>query len=254
MKGIWQYRHMIRKLTVTDLKIKYKNSALGFVWALLEPLLLFIVLYFVFTNLMKLQVEHYQLYLFMGIICWNFFDRATNMGLNSMIGHAEMIKKLYFPREVLVISSCLTALVMAFFEFVVFMIFMIFSNAVFSPTMFLAPLILILEFILALGFALSLSVLNTIYRDLQYIWRVILQAFFFLTPILFPVTIFPEEYRKIIMLNPMARVIDMMRSTVIYETLPSLPSMLYLATFSVGMLVIGMFIFKKYEWRLAEEV
>jgi lipopolysaccharide transport system permease protein len=171
-----------------------------------------------------------------------------------MLGHAELIKKLYFPREVLVISSCLTALVMAFFEFIVFLIFTLLSNVALSTTLLIVPIIIFLEFILALGVALPLSAMNTAYRDVQYIWRILLQVGFFITPIIYSITIFPPEYRQAVMLNPVARLIDMVRATAIYATLPSVNSFIYVALFSLISLIVGMFIFRKYEWKLAEEV
>ena len=122
---LWSYRDLIIRLAWSDFKLRYKSSALGFFWSLLEPLLMLVVLYVVFSNLMRIQVEHYQLFLLLGIILWNFFDRGTSMSILGIIGKPSLVQKVYFPRDILVISTCITALMMTALEFVVFMIFMV---------------------------------------------------------------------------------------------------------------------------------
>ncbi|MBE9485470.1 MAG: ABC transporter permease, partial [Bacteroidetes bacterium] len=119
MNKLWDYRHLTLKLAMSEFKLRYKNSVLGFFWSMLEPLMMLIVLYVVFTNLMRVNVEHYQLFLLMGIVSWNLVARGTGMSLNSILGKPSLVQKVYFPREVLVISSCITALLMSLLEFVV---------------------------------------------------------------------------------------------------------------------------------------
>jgi len=112
MRELWDYRHLTFKLAMSEFKLRYKNSVLGFFWSLLEPLLMLLVLYMVFTNFMKVKIEHYQLFLLMGLISWNMLSRGTTMSLNSILGKSSLVKKVYFPRQVLVISSSITALMM----------------------------------------------------------------------------------------------------------------------------------------------
>jgi lipopolysaccharide transport system permease protein len=126
VREIWEYRGLIKKLAVTDLKVRYKSSVLGILWSLLQPLLTFVVLLIVFTGLMiNKSIDNYPLFLLLGIIGWGFFDKATSFSLSSIVGKPQLVKKIYFPREVLVISACLTALMMSLIEFVVFGIFVI---------------------------------------------------------------------------------------------------------------------------------
>src|SRR3990167_4689263 len=125
ISNIWNYRHLTFKLAISDFKLRYKNSVLGFLWSLIEPLLMLVVLYVIFSFFMKVNVEHYQLFLLIGIISWNMLARGTAMSLNSILGKPSLVSKVYFPREILVISSCITALLMTLLEFVVFGIFMI---------------------------------------------------------------------------------------------------------------------------------
>lgn len=242
-----RYRSLIAKLAWSDFKLRYRGSVLGFIWSLLEPLLMLLVLYVVFTNLMRIQVEYYQLFLLLGIVLWNFLDRATGMGLNAIVGKPSLVQKVYFPRDILVISSSTTALLMTFLELVVFFIFMAVFRVMPTSTILYFPIIFFLEIVMVQGLSLALSALNVYFRDIQFIWRVIIQAGFFATPILYPVTIFPENLQKIVMLNPMAMVITMSRNAVLYNIAPAPSDLAYTALSALVILVIGYAIFNRYE-------
>jgi lipopolysaccharide transport system permease protein len=250
----WNYRHLIKKIAISDLKLRYKNSILGFFWSLLEPLLMLIVLYVVFSYLMRIEVEHYQLFLLLGIISWELLDKGTTFSMNSIIGKPSLVKKVYFPREILVISACVTALLMVLLELVVFAAFMIAFRVFPTPSIIAFPIIFFAQFLLVIGLSLGLASLNVYYRDVQYIWAVILRAGFFATPILYPVTFYPEKYFDIFMLNPMARIIDTLRNSIIYHAFPSAIDTFFIVASAVIILVIGYLIFIKLEPRFAEEV
>lgn len=254
LRTLYGYRNLIWTLAWGEFKQRYKNSVLGYFWSLLEPLLMLVVLYVVFSNLMRIQVEYYQLFLLLGIILWNFLSRATSMGLNAILGKPGMVQKIYFPREILVISSCITALLMSIFESLVFIAFMAVFQVPLSANLVYVPLILVLLFLVSLGLSLALAALNVFYRDVQFIWAVILQAGFFATPILYPVTIFPESLRDIFLLNPMAHIIISARDTIIYSTPAAAGSLLYAGIVSAITLIIGYIIFAHYEPRFAEEM
>jgi len=254
MKELWNYRHLAFKLAMSEFRLRYKNSILGFFWSLLEPLLMLLVLYVVFTNLMRVNVKHYQLFLLMGIISWNMLSRGTSMSLNSILGKPSLVKKVYFPREVLVISSCATALLMTLLEFIVFGIFMLIFNVKPAITIMYFPLVLFIEFLLILGLAFGLAALNVYYRDIQYIWAVILQAGFFAAPIIYPMSIVPEKYVWIIMLNPMTRIIDMLRGSVIYSTSPLFWDGIFILAIALVVLSVGYLIFRRLEPGFAEEM
>ncbi|MGB9928030.1 MAG: ABC transporter permease [Methanosarcina sp.] len=254
LEELYDYRDLIWKLSWGEFKLRYKNSILGYFWSLLEPLLMLTVLYLVFSNLMRVQVEHYQLFLLLGLILWNFLSRSTNIGMFSIVGRPDMVKKIYFPRDIFVISSCVTALLMSIFESVVFFIFMAVLRVPLSVNLVYAPLILVSLFFLALGLALSLSALNVYYRDVQFIWDVLMQAGFFATPILYTMDILPENFRQIVLLNPMARIIISARDTIIYSTPARLEDLLFMFAASAFFLVIGYIIFSKLEPGFAEEI
>jgi len=254
MIEIWNYRHLVKKIALSELKLRYKNSILGLLWSLLEPLLTFIVLYFVFSYLMKLNVEHYQLFLFLGIICWDLFEKGTTMSLYSITSKPSLVKKVYFPREVLVLGMCFTALLMVFFEFVVFALFMLLLGVTPPLTSPIFLFILLGEFLIVTGLSLFLSALNVYYRDVQYIWAVLLRALFFLTPIIYPVSIYPPQYVGLFLLNPMARVVEASRKVLIYNTLPNIPDIAIIYASALVALLVGYLVFKKLEPRFAEEV
>lgn len=254
LEELYDYRDLIWKLSWGEFKLRYKNSILGYFWSLLEPLLMLTVLYLVFSNLMKVQVEHYQLFLLLGLILWNFLSRSTNIGMFSIVGRPDMIKKIYFPRDIFVISSCVTALLMSIFESIVFFIFMAVSRVPLSANLVYAPFILIFLFFMALGIALALSALNVYYRDVQFIWDVLMQAGFFATPILYTMDILPETFQQIVLLNPMARIIISARDTIIYSTPARPEDLLFMFAASAFFLIVGYIIFSKLEPGFAEEI
>ncbi len=252
--NLWNYRNLTIKLAMSDFRLRYKNSVLGFFWSLIEPLLMLVVLYITFSFFMKMNVEHYQLFLLMGIISWNMLSRGTTMSLSSILGKPGLVNKVYFPREILIVSSCITAFLMTLLEFVVFGIFMIIFAV--SPTMtaIYFPIILFIQFMLIVGLSLGLASLNVYYRDIQYIWAVIMQAGFFVTPIFYPISIIPEKYVWIVKLNPMTPIIDMLRGSVIYSIAPVMRDITFIIIYTFVMLIIGYIIFLRLEPRFAEEV
>jgi lipopolysaccharide transport system permease protein len=252
IRELYKYRQLIWTIAWGDFKWRYKNSILGYFWSLLEPLIMFIILYIVFSNLMKVQVEYYQLFLLLGIIMWNFFVKATNLGLNAIVGKPSLIQRVYFPRDVLVISGVITAMLQSLFESLVFIIFMIYFAIPMTWTLIYLPYILTIYFILALGVALAISALNVYYRDIQFIWIVVLQAGFFITPILYPLSIFPPSLQAIFRLNPIAQIIVTARDVILYSVPPYWVSLAYAGIASLVIFAVGYSIFWRLEPRFAE--
>ena len=213
-----------------------------------------LVLYVVFSNLMRIQVEHYQLFLLLGIVLWNFLDRGTSMSIWSIVGKPSLVQKVYFPRDILVIATCITALMMTALEFVVFVIFMAVFRVVPGITLAYFPILFVFEFLIILGLSMALSALNVYFRDVQFIWRLTVQVGFFATPILYPITIFPEKIRWIVMLNPMAQIITMMRDCTLYRTAPDPLNLAYVAICALALLLLGYAIFDRLEPKFAEAI
>ena len=254
IKELYDYRNLIWVLAWVDFKQRYKNSVLGYFWSLLEPLLMLAVLYIVFSNLMKVQVEYYQLFLLQGIIMWSFFNRSTTASLMAIAGKPQLVKKVYFPRDILVISGCITALLMSIFESIVFLAFLLFFRIPLSVNIAYLPLIIFLFFIIALGTSLVLAALNVYYRDIQYIWALILQIGFFATPVIYPLSVFPPYLLKILSYNPLAQVIFLARDVTLYSKVPNLSSFVFVIFIAVVILGIGYAIFMRLDPRFAEEL
>jgi len=198
LSGRKNYVFLTLVMAITDFKIKYDNSILGYLWSLLKPLLMFGTLYLVFSVFVRWEVENYRLYLLLGIILWNFLSEVT---LNSMVlleSKASIVKKIYFPRWIIVIASSLTSLFTLLLNIIVFFIFFIFSGAHFETSAFLLVLYLVELYILVVGLALLLCSLFPKFRDIHHIWEVFVQLGFWATPIIYPISIVPAKYHKLI--------------------------------------------------------
>lgn len=254
LKELYDYRNLIWQLAWSEFKLRYKNSILGYFWSLLEPMLMLLVLYVIFSNLMRVQVEYYQLFLLLGIILWGFLSRATTIGMFSIVGKPGMVKKIYFPRDIFVISSCITALLMTIFESLIFVMFMVLFRVPVSINLIYVPLILFCLLIISLGLSLALSALNVFYRDVQFIWQVLLQIGFYATPILYTIDIFPKNLQTFALLNPVARIIISARDTIIYSSPAKIEDLLFIFLSSIAFLVVGYIIFSRLEPGFAEEI
>lgn len=211
-------RALLSELVRTDFKLRYQGSALGYAWSLLRPLLMFLILYLVFVRLIPLgkDVPHYPVYLLLGIVLWNFFNEMTVQSLGSVVGRGDLIRKIKIPRWIIVISSSLSALINLGLNLVIVLIFMFVNQVDFMKAGLWVPLILLEVYVLALGLSLFLSAAYVKYRDVSYIWEVILQALFYLTPILYPLSLIKNvAFQKLIMINPMAQAIQDARSVLV---------------------------------------
>jgi len=250
----WKRRSLIILLAFNDVKLRYKNSALGFLWSFLEPLLMLAVLYFVFSTILKSDIQDYPLYLLIGLIIWYMFSRSSTLGLSSLLDKAGIIQKIYFRRELIVISSCLTAFIMMGFEFAAFVVFVFAFQFIPPITILLLPLLLIDLFILSLGVALLLAVLTVYFRDIKFIWQVLLQAGFFLTPIFYRLDMFPEDIAKILQINPIVPILDTAHDLVLYNSLPSINTTLYIIISTCVIFAIGYIVFRIKDKKIIEEL
>lgn len=251
---IWQRKSLIILFAINDVKLRYKNSILGFIWSFLEPLLLLSVLYFVFTNVIKNDIENYPLYLLLSLILWYMFSRATTMGQSSLLDRSGIIQKIYFRREIFVISSCLTAFIMMIFEFFAFAIFAIALKFTPPITVLLLPLFLIDLLVLSIGMSLMLSVTSVYFRDVKFIWQILLQAGFFLSPIIYKLDMFPDNIQTILRFNPMVTILESTHNVVLYGILPDTTSIFYVFGTTLTILFIGYIIFRIKDKKLIEEL
>lgn len=212
-KLLQRYRYsiiLLKQLVKTDFKLRYQGSALGYVWSLLRPLFLFVTLYFVFARFLKVgqDIPHYPVYLLLGIVLWNYFSEVTTGSVQAIVAKGDLLRKINFPKYVIILAGSFSAFINLLINFVVIAIFMVLSDV--TPTwhaLLLIPLIAEL-FVFAIALAFFLSALFVKFRDVSYIWEVLMQAAFYATPILYPLSKLPHEAAKIVLLNPMAQIIQ----------------------------------------------
>jgi ABC-2 type transport system permease protein len=218
-------RALLAELVRTDFKLRYQGSVLGYAWSLLRPLLLFLILYIVFVKFLKLgkNIPHYPVYLLLGIVIWNFFSEMTSQSLTSIVNRGDLIRKIRIPRWMIILSSSISALINLGLNLIVVLIFLFINHVDLLMTTLLLPLILLEVYIFAAGLSLILSALYVKYRDISYIWEVVLQAGFYLTPIIYPIALITNlTLQKLIMLNPMSQAIQEARwATISHDTITS---------------------------------
>lgn len=249
-----EYSELIKNLVVSDLKVKYQSSVLGFAWSLLNPLLMMLVLYAVFSNVFKFQEEHFALYLLIGIIGWRFFSLGTTTAMTSIVGKPSLVTKIFIPREVLTFSMTMSAFVSSILEFAVLIPLLLILGASVSATILLFPAVHLLYFIMVYGISLILASLYVYFRDLNQIWDILLQMGIYTAPIIYPLSLVPQKYMFYYMLNPITRMMMMYRDILLYGTVPSTSDFLIVAGFGFGFLALGSMVFKKLSPRFAEEV
>ncbi len=223
-------RILLRELIITDFKLRYQGSVLGYLWSLLKPLMLFSILYVVFGHFLRIgaDVEHFPIYLLLGVVLWGFFAEATTNGLISIVARGDLIRKISFPKYIIVISGTISALINLCFNLVIVFIFMAFAGVKLHASALLFPLAVIEIYILALALAFFLSATYVKYRDIGHIWEVVLQGAFYATPILYPVSLVAaqsETAAKILLLSPVAQAIQDARYTLITHQADTLYSM-----------------------------
>lgn len=255
LKNIYEYREMIFSLVRKDLRGRYKGSVLGFCWTFINPLLQLLVYNVVFSVILKNNIDKYYLFLFVALVPWIFFSSALMGGATSIISQQEMVKKIYFPREVLPISYVTSSFVNMLFSFAVIFIILILSRVGFNVKALLyLPFIMIVEYILALGIGMLTAAIDVYFRDMEHILSIITMAWMYLTPIMYTVELVPERYMPLFNLNPMTPIIIAYRDILYYKQVPELGTLLHALTLGVCVLIFGLVIFRKLQKNFAEEL
>lgn len=213
-------RSLIRELVASDFKLRYQNSVLGYLWSLLRPLMLFGVLYIIFTRVFPAAtkgIPHYPAYLLLGLVIWTFFVESTVAGMNSITGRGDMIRKVSIPRYTVVISAIMSALVNFSLNMVIVFIFMLFGHVELRWNIALVPFLIGELVMLALGLSFILSTLYVKFRDFSHIWDVVLQVMFYATPIIYVLNngAVSPKLAKVVSVNPLAQIMQDTRSLMI---------------------------------------
>ena len=248
------YREFLKSNVKKDIRGKYKGSFLGVLWSFINPLLSVLVYAIVFPYIMRIKVENYLIYLITGIIPWTFFTSSINMGLISVLSNADIIKKVYFPRIILPISTVTSCLVNFLISCLIIVLFCLGSGLGISFQILWLPLIAIIQYIMLLGFTFILSAIEMYMRDIEHIVNFILSMAFYVTPILYTPDIFPENLAWVLKVNPMAYLVNAYRSIFFYQKMPDLMGIGVVSIFSIFLFIIGYLIFEKLQKGYAEEV
>ena len=237
---------LLKELALTDFKLRYKNSVLGYLWSLLKPLAIFGSLYLVFSLFIRFDVEFYQLFLLLGILLWNYFTEATINGMHVLVEKSTLLTKINVNKATIVLASNVTTLLTLALNLLIFFSFLIIFNPHFSWSFFMLPVIVVELFLVGLGISYMLSVLYVKLRDLTSIWDIVIQIGFWVTPIIYPLSFIPERYHFWFNFNPIFRIIDEARDAFIHGSFPALWPGLITFGYSVFFVLIGYLV---YRWK-----
>ena len=253
MSELWKYRELIWNLTQVNLKVRYQNTSLGFLWSILSPLLLALVLFFVFRYMYHQEVN-FAAYLLVGLMSWRFFSVSSTSAVYSVVGKASLVTKVYIPREILVLSNSLANLISSLLEFIIIIPLLFIVTGHLPLTIFLFPVIFLIYFWFAYGVSLCLGAFFVYYRDINQIWEVLVSMLFFLSPVVYPMVSISDKVMPFYLLNPLTAFIVIFRDLMIYGALPSAYNIIVAVFFTVAAFFFGRFIFQRLQRRFAEEI
>ena len=240
-----KYRPLLRELIARDLKVKYRRSFLGYLWSLLNPLLMMIVMSIVFSFMFRFNIENYPLYLICGQTLWTFFTESTNTSMYSVLQNAALIKKVYIPKFIFPLSRVLSSFVTMSFSLVAIIIVMLFTGAKFHLTILLFPLPLILLLLFSTGVGMILSSLSVYFRDITHLYGVLTLAWMYATPIFYPIKELEGWVQSLIKLNPMYHYINFFRELVLYGNIPGPNTWFACFACTIVVVALGFLVFRK---------
>lgn len=255
IKEIFAYREMIFSLIKRDLRGRYKGSVLGFLWTFLNPLLQLIVYTFVFSIIMRAGYEKYYLFLFVTLIPWIFFSSSIAGGANCIWAQKDMVNKIYFPREVLPIAHVTYQLVNMLLSYIVVLVVLIVTgHGINVAAIVYFPIIVLVEYLLALGLTMLVSAVTVFLRDIEHITGIFMMAWQFLSPVMYGVDMVPESVRNIFALNPMTPVLVAYRDIFYYKQAPQVRTLLQAVILGMILLVVGFIVFENLKRHFSEEM
>lgn len=242
---LMNYMPLAKELVTRDLKVRYRRSFLGYLWSLLNPLMMMVVMSYIFSTLFKSTIPNFPLYLICGQTLWACFNESTSMAMHSVITNGALIKKVYIPKFIFPLSRVLSSFVTMSFSLLAIVVVMIFTRATFYWTILLFWIPLVLLFLFCCGMGLILSSLSVYFRDITHLYGVLLFAWMYMTPIFYDMSILPENVQTVISFNPIYHYLTFFRSLVVYGQFPGGHTWAMCIGCSLVMLTIGMLVFKK---------
>ena len=255
-KEIWNYSELLYFLTKRDIKVRYKQTLLGGLWAIIQPLFIMIVFTLFFGKLAKMPSDGvpYPIFVYAGLLPWTYFANALTASGNSLVGSANLITKIYFPRIIIPASASLSGLLDFFIALIVLGLLMVYYQFIPGPEILLFPFLVSLTFLCAVGVGLWLSALNVEYRDIRYAIPFLVQIWLFVSPVIYPVSLVGEKYQWLLALNPMGGLIDAYRSSLLGHR-PIDWTLLMISTVIIfGILISGLYYFKRMEKSFADVI
>ena len=247
LTALKKYKPLLQQLVLRDLKVKYRRSVLGYLWSLLNPLLMMCVMTLVFSFVFRFDIDNYPVYVIIGQTIWNFFFEATNMSMDSILVNSALIKKVYIPKLIFPFSRVSSSFVTMVFSLMAILIVMIFTHVKFTWALLALPFVLICVYGFALGIGTLLSALVVFFRDMKYLYGVITTAWMYMTPIFWTTDILPAEISFILKLNPLWHYISYFRSIVLEGVIPPLSEHIICLGFTIAAISLGIYAFRKTE-------
>lgn len=254
LKNLYNYREFLKTSVLKEFRGKYKKSFLGVLWSFINPLLQLLIYSVVFSFIMRSNVEHYTVFLVVALIPWTFFSTTINQGVSSIVQNEGIIKKVYFPREILPVSVVTSNLLNFCISCLIILGALIISGVGLSWYILLLPVIVLIQYLFTLGIVFIVSSITVYIRDLEYFINVLIMLWFYLNPIVYSVDIIPEKYLPIFNLNPMLHILNGYRDILYYKQAPNWINLMILLVVSLLFFIFGYKIFKKFEKRFAEEL
>ncbi len=253
LKELIQYKDLLFFLAWRNIKVRYKQTVIGALWAVLQPVTTMIVFSIFFGALIKVPSEGipYPIFVYAGLLPWTFFANVVRFSATSVIEDEKLITKVYFPRLIIPSSVVGVELIDFFVAFIIFVLMMIYYGVSFSATLLAIPLLLLLMIFSALGVGLILSALSVAYRDFRYVVPFLIQLWMYISPVVYPVSLVPEKWHWLLALNPMTGIIDGFRSAFLHTPF-NLSTLAISATVSIALLIGGTLYFKQLERRFAD--
>lgn len=245
LKYLKKYTPLLRELVSRDLKVKYRRSFLGYLWSLLNPLLMMCVMSYVFSTIFQSSIPNFPLYLICGQTLWNCFNESTNMAMYSVLQNASLIRKVYIPQFIFPVSRVLSSFVTMSFSLVAILVVMVFTRAAFYPTLLLFWVPIVFLFFFCCGIGLVLSALSVYFRDIIHLYGVLTLAWMYATPIFYDISILPAAVQNTIAANPMYYYLTFFRSLILYGRIPPMQTWLACIASSAVAMTVGLLFFKK---------
>jgi ABC-2 type transport system permease protein len=261
MKPVWhelaelyRYREMLRNLMARELRARYKGSLLGFLWTLVHPLLMLVVYTLVFYHVLQIRQDNFAMFLFVGLLPWQYHVQSLTIGSTSLVQNASLLKKIYFPRSILPLATVGANLANYLLSLVVLIPALLLSGVTLTVALSAFPLVVVIQTVLVAGLTLLVAIGNVYFRDLQHLVSVLVNLWFFVTPVFYGLELVPEKLRPVFMLNPVTTLIEAYRAIFLHGRWPHWPALGAVGVVGAVLALASMAIFVRAQRRVAEEL